>query len=659
MELHFLRPWWFLALIPVVWLLWKAWHIKLRQGAWQTVIAPKFQKLLLDSKTQNQGLTATRLAIVGLACLWVMAIVALAGPSLKSVKLPAEKTHQGTVVLLDLSLSMLAEDIKPSRISRARFKLIDLLKKHPDTAFGLIAYSGSAHTIAPVSEDNQTLLSLIPTLSPLIMPKYGSDPLLAMKQADRLFKGANITQGHIVWITDDIESEQREAIADWIRKSGYSLSILAVGTQSGGAVNIPNYGLLKDDKGAIVLPKLPYAELENLSRETGAALTPLTIDETDLDRLMPSRLAALAKQQASKEQEKEVLHQLDDGTAVILAMLPLLALAYRRGWLFSLALLMVLPIGGLYSPPSYADAETKLSDFTDVFQTPDQQAYKAWKKQDYQAAEALFESPQWKGSTLYRNGKYKEAAEQFRKDSSATGLYNLGNALAKQGKLKEAKQAYEQALQKQPELQDAEANLKLVDKLLDQQQKSANQSMQSPQNGQSKSDQNQQESTPPKSSDKQDTQKSKDSGDQSPQGKNGSSDGQQGSKEQQAEENSKTQNQNDAAQGDQPQQQAQKKSGKDTNKQSSETDSTPADQTGKAEQKDASGQLDRSSDNKEDDKQAGSLQQTEQQQATENWLQQIPDQPGLFLKRKFEYQYQNQTNQGSEKPNEQAAKKIW
>ncbi|WP_373018592.1 VWA domain-containing protein [Thiomicrorhabdus sp.] len=658
MEIHFLRPWWFLALIPVVWLVWKAWHIKLQQGAWQKVIAPKFHKLLLNSQNQTQGLSSNRLAVIGLACLWIMAILALAGPSLKSVKLPAEKTHQGTVILLDLSLSMLAEDIKPNRISRARFKLIDLLKKHPETAFGLVAYAGTAHTIAPISEDNQTLLSLVPTLNPMMMPKYGSEPLLAMQQADLLFKGANVTQGHIVWVTDDLENEQRQAIADWIQSKGYSLSILAVGTQSGGAVNIPNYGLLKDDNGAIVLPKLPYAELEKLSRQSGAALTPLTVDETDLDRLMPNQLEAFAKQQAEHEKDKEVLHRLDDGTAVIMAMLPLLALAYRRGWLFSLSLLLLMPIGSLYSPPSYAD--TKLSDFADVFQTPDQQAYKAWKKQDYQAAESLFKSPQWKGSTLYRNGKYKEAAEQFKKDPSASGLYNLGNALAKQGQLKEAKQAYEQALQKQPDLKDAQSNLKLVDRILDQQQQTADQSMKSPQQSKSKDSQDQQTNS---SSNQSSSGQQKKNGEQN-RAENGSTSKQDQDKTAQSQGQSDNQ-QHDGTQKQSAKQQKQPPAAdKEKSKEPSQSDGEQSD--GKTAKESADSKQEKASqaqelaDKSNDPNQpAESLKKTEQQQATENWLQQIPDQPGLFLKRKFEYQFQNQTNNAPDKPGEQATKKIW
>lgn len=639
MEIHFLRPWWFLGLMPVAWLVWKAWFIKNRQGVWRSVIDPKFQPLLLGEQSEQSALHSARLAVVGLAALWMMAVVGLAGPSLKSVEMPAQKTHQGSVIVLDLSLSMLAQDIQPSRISRVRFKLTDLLKAHPERAFGMVAYAGSAHTIAPVSEDNQTLLGLLPSLNPLIMPHYGSDPLAAMQQAETLLEGANISAGHLIWITDDLEPEQRKAITSWLAKKGLTLSILAVGTESGGTVQIPDYGLLKDDSGAIITPALPYAELEALSQESGAALTPLTLDDSDIEHLLPSALGRIARdnqsQSENQEEKKEtVLHRLDDGTAVLLAMLIPLALAYRRGWVFSFALFLVLPAGGFYAPP--AMSEWKFSDLTEVFQTPDQQAYKAWKREDYQAAESLFESSQWKGAALYRNGKYPEAAEQFQKDPSAHGRYNLGNALARQGQLQEAKQAYEQALEKQPQLKEARTNLDLVNQLLEQQRKQKENGLQQPTQNTQKEPKNQAEKTgsPSQTSQSKSEEKARQSGS--------------GGKSQETAEPTASE--------------SEKADSKKTEKSEQENAQSAENDTGQAaapnQQKPDSAQTPKQEAKPlpQNQKQGN---QNEQQRATDNWLKQIPDQPGLFLKRKFEYQFQNRQKADSQPDNPGKSDKIW
>lgn len=674
MHLEFLRPWWFLALIPIAIILWQAWSLKAKQGAWQKVIDPKFQPLLLGKGSQSQGLYSTRIAIIGLAFIWILSVLAMAGPSLKSIKLPAEKTQQGSVILLDLSLSMLADDMTPNRISRARFKLIDLLKKHPEQSIGLIGYAGTAHSIAPISEDNQTLLELLPSLNPLIMPKYGSDPMQAFELAEQMFRGAQINQGHLIWVTDDIEPEQRETIEKWLESRNISLSILAVGTQSGGTVHIPNYGLLRDENEQIISPKLPYKQFERLSNATGAALTPLKVDESDLELLIPSNLAAIAQQNQENKKDKEVLHQLDDGTALILAILPLLAFAYRRGWLFSIALVMLFPIGSLYAPPSYAEA--KLSDFKDVFQTPDQQGYKAWNQKDYQAAEALFEDPEWRGAALYRLEKYKEAAEQFKKDNSAQGQYNLGNALAKQGLLEEAKQAYEQSLKLEPNQKDALANLELIKQLLNQQQSQQDGDNNSMPSDDEKSGQGQTEESKKPNQDKPDHSTEQPSvnqenplnkeageaeqGNQPLEGESESqpsepSSDQSADSQQPSDTQPKDEEQSPSStqrKGEEDQQGEQADSEQTSSGTAQEGEQSESEQKQKASQ--AAGLADSES---KDQNELTDFKEQEQQRATDNWLKQIPDQPGLFLKRKFEYQFQQQN--GKQAPQSQPAEKIW
>ncbi|MCF6253660.1 MAG: hypothetical protein L3J38_02810, partial [Thiomicrorhabdus sp.] len=126
-HLQFLRPYWLLALLPVAWLLWKLWQIKQKQGAWHKVIAPQFQPLLLGKNASKPHTTSHTLGFIGFGFIWLMAIIALAGPSTQSVEMPAQKNQQGTVIVLDLSLSMLADDLSPSRLDRVKYKITDLL----------------------------------------------------------------------------------------------------------------------------------------------------------------------------------------------------------------------------------------------------------------------------------------------------------------------------------------------------------------------------------------------------------------------------------------------------------------------------------------------------------------------------------------------------
>ncbi|WP_127469826.1 VWA domain-containing protein [Thiomicrorhabdus aquaedulcis] len=468
--IEFLRPWWFLGALPVAWILWQAWQAHRQQGAWHKVIAPPFRTLLLGNN-QTNGLDGFgHIALMGLGGLWLLMLVALAGPTLKTVEIPAEKSQQGTVILLDLSLSMLADDVSPNRLTRVKFKLTDLLTLYPEQPTGLVVYAGSTHTLAPISEDNQTLLGLLPALDPTIMPSYGSDPLNGFKHAKALLNGAHVQQGHIIWITDDLEPEQIAPLSDWLNRQSFRVSVLAVGTDKGGAVNIPNFGLLKDAQNNVVLPPLAWTQLEQLAQNTQAKLTPLTLNDRDIQTLRPAHRAGTKPTDAAKDLDnKTVQHPLDEGSALLFLLIPLAALIYRRGWIFSLGLSLFLPIFGglsLSALPNTAFAQTELPSFTEVFKSADQQAYQAWQKQNFEAAQAQFEHPQWRASSLYRLGQFEQAAKLFAQDSTAQGWFNQGNALAKAGQLDPAITAYQTSLSLQPNFKEAADNLALVEQLL-------------------------------------------------------------------------------------------------------------------------------------------------------------------------------------------------
>lgn len=720
MSFHFLRPEWLLTLLPILLLLWKSLQQHSEKGNWDHFIDPNFRKILLGDQTQKKPFPWP---IMGLAIIWLSSMIALSGPSWQSVKMPAEKNLQGSVIVFDLSLSMLADDLKPNRITRATYKIRDLLEAHPEYAMGMVGYAGTAHTIAPISQDNQTLLSLTPVLNPMIMPLYGSNVVAAFQKAQQLLQGAKVKQGHIIWVTDDLEGDQIAPLTEFLKRHSISLSILAVGTENGGPISIPEYGLLKDDQGKIVLPKLPYTRLVDFADRVNANLVPISLENDDLDALLPSQIQVSGEEEKQGLEDQNIANWLDEGIYFLLLLVPLVALAFRRGWLLSMGLLLILPLGILQPQNAFAQAPLSPSEantssetsakkldnnafmpelltddkkremkFSDAFVTPDRLGYLLWKKQDYARAEKRFENPEWKGASDYRLGKYQQAAEQFSLSDSANSQYNLGNSLAQLGQLKQAKQAYEKALQTQPDHKPAKQNLALVNQLIKQieaQKKQENPDNQP--NSQQKQGAESQKSEPgaQQQSGKQDPSK-----DQSPHKKNAQ---QQARKAQQeGEDGQQGENQ---GKGDDPKQSSQ--SGQAQSDQNANQSGASSNQTGQndaqpnaskaslntqqpleKQSKNASMSADTDQDieaNDEKGKQdplpsklAKSKQnqpgeestdsvasrqhsgQTEQEQAQQAWLNQIPDEPGLFLKRKFDYQYQNQPTQ-SNSSNE----KIW
>jgi len=683
LQFQFLRPWWFLGLLPVVWLLWNVWQLKHQKDAWYQVIAPQFRSLLLGENKLGEVSILNKLSIWVLGFIWLIAILALSGPSLKSVQMPAEKNQQGTVILLDLSLSMLADDLAPNRLSRVKYKITDLVKQHPELSIGLVGYAGSAHSISPISEDNQTLLGLLPALNPLIMPSYGSNPLLGFEQAKKLLDGAFINHGHIIWMTDDLEATQQPAIRKWIKSHHYTVSIMPVGTVTGGVVQIPNYGLLKDENGKIVLPPLPMERFIQLNDLRGVSVTPLRIGDNSVEALLPPISARRNQKESDENPEHKttdgtIVNALDDGALLLILLVPLVALIYRRGWIFSLSFTLILPLGlagSLMPTPSVAGSE--LPNFSDAFKSPNQQGYQAWSDQNYKAAEALFEDSQWRASALYRLGKYAEAAPLFAKDKSANGFYNQGNAFAKSSQLKQAKQAYEKALKKQPNFAAAQKNLKLVNQLL--QQQTQEKSQKKPPESHSKQDdsssegKNNKDSKPENSGSEENSKKNgsqnsgqDDSSEHSKQGGNASkgsdsdlSDTSDIAKSKKANEalnqpTPKNPTPEDSKKGENPSPPLADSTAKESNdpgKPSRGTADSVSDiKNDKALPGLADSKLSEQTMNGREQGDAAQATQTkrpptEEQQATRNWLKQIPDEPGVFLKRKFEYQYQQQSAQ--------------
>ena len=648
---HFLRPEWLICLIPILLLIWKLWRDDLRQGGWQSIIDPHFKSVLLGKEAER---SQTPWPIVGLAIIWLTATFALAGPTWQSVEQPSEKSGQGSVILLDLSLSMLSDDLKPNRITRTRYKLIDLLKAHPEMATGMVVYAGSAHALAPISEDNQTLLSLIPHLNPVIMPAYGSNAILGLKKALSLIAGAHVKQGHLIWVLDDIEADQVDQAVKLIQDAKVTVSILIAGTPGGGPISMPNYGLIKDNNGKIVIAKIPVTRIQKLASKIDASVTLLQADDSDLSQLLPPFSSAMMA--TDIKDEKKLASWLDNGVYLTLLLIPLVALAYRRGWLFSWMMtwglgLLMLAGSGLYPQAVYAETtgHTTKKDASvhllDIFKSPDQQGYEKWQQRDYQTAVDRFEDPQWKGAALYRQGKYQEALRQFRMDKSATGHYNQGNALAQMGQFQQAKSQYQKALKLRPDWAKAQKNLALMNQLLEQKKqppKQKNTSSKQPpsRDGSSASSSGQNPQKQAKNDDKNDLNqpvKPKQSTDTKAKPSSPAPEKPPVSKAEKA---------SSKAQNAQAKQKMQKPSPSESDH--AKKPSPAASEKGNQRPK---GLAEKPTQTNE---KAPSKPLTEEEQAQRAWLNQIPDDPGLFLKRKFEYQYQMQQNKKTKEP-----EKIW
>ena len=443
-----LRPAWLLLLVPCAWLLWNLWRRERRSARWQLLLPRPFHALLL-SGTDGRG---SRLPWLALGLAWLLALLALLGPSWQRMEQASTSRGDALVAILDLTPRMLASDLSPSRLEQARRTLVDLLEARRGAQTGIIVYAGSAHVLVPLSDDLATALNLLGALKPSIMPEPGQRADLAVARALELLEQAGQGSGRLLLLTSGLSDTEQAAIAA-LPRDGDRLDVLGVGTARGAPIVLEDGSFLKDAQGAIVLPRLDAASHQRFAQQVGGAYQPLRPDSADLRAL---GLLAAATSEEEHGQALPLEHWVDQGYWLLLPLLLLAACAGRRGWLFCLPLLLFMPVPGYAADTLWLRADQQGQRLLDAGQPED--------------AARVFADPQRQGYALYLAGQYAEAAERFAQGDQAADHYNRGNALALADQLEAALQAYDQALERDPQLEQARHNRQQVEELLRQRQ---------------------------------------------------------------------------------------------------------------------------------------------------------------------------------------------
>ena len=446
-NLFFMRPEWLYAYIPVGLIC--IMFIITYQGRdqWKRSFAKHLLPFLTIKGTKRQFLVPKMLLIVLLSFI----TLAMAGPTWEKIERPGQKTEAALVVLLDLSRSMLAEDIQPNRIERAKLKLNDFFAAKPNTKTALIAYAGTAHSVVPFSKDYKTISRQMEALRPDIMPVQGTNLSEALDKADTLLAKI-VAPSSILLVTDNITASDIQRISQTATHS--HIEIMAVATPTGGTIPLKK-GALKDKQGNTVIPRLDVVNLDQLSAMENVNVITVTLDDTDV-----KILAARIRQNLEFEIDLENVEEewKDFGYWLLIPILFISLLWFRRGWKVHWIWLLFIVMG-------CNDAgEFNLED---QFFTKDQKAQRLLDKGENERAAQAFESGLHQGYAYYGMGDLEKAAEAYSNDVSPEGFYNLGVVYSQMGDLEAAQQAFDAALQQDPKFEKANTNLVLVTKTID------------------------------------------------------------------------------------------------------------------------------------------------------------------------------------------------
>tara|TARA_B110000467_G_scaffold98244_1_gene88844 strand:+ start:20536 stop:22452 length:1917 start_codon:yes stop_codon:yes gene_type:complete len=491
-DFHFIRPLWLLALIVLIVMLLMLKKLRIKQSGWQQLLPAHLAKVLVQGNSKAKSSSLALPFLIGL-----LSIIAMAGPSWQKLPQPVYQVAQGSVLIMDMSYSMYATDVAPNRLTRARYKAIDLLDSINEGEVGLIAYAGDAFSISPLTDDSNNIKLLLPSLSPELMPALGSNPISALALANEMLVNAGHNSGDIYWFTDGVDNIDIQDITQWSREHPYRLNILGVGTKAGAPIKLSNGELMKDDNGAIIIPKLTEKLLQGLAARGKGNYTTLTHNNKDIEKLTTKPL--LNDTEQTKESDNTGDQWQEFGPYLLLLVLPMLLSYFRRG-----ALMATLPFALLLIPNHQAQANV----WQDLWKTKDQQGQAHFNKEQYQQAAEQFNDPLWQGSAHYKAGDYKQALSAYQQVDSAESLYNQGNALAKLQKLDEAIAAYNQALQLDPNLTDAQDNKAILEQLKQQQENQEQQSGDDQQQDKNQDPQDQQQNGDDQNGENQESQDS-------------------------------------------------------------------------------------------------------------------------------------------------------
>ncbi|MFM0605286.1 VWA domain-containing protein [Paraburkholderia sediminicola] len=451
---HFLRPGWLLLLIPAV-LLPLFWFRRNNVRArWRNVIDPMLLEHLIVGDTKRRVIQPVHT----LALLLGIGALAAAGPSWQQERPPFNQDKAPLVVVLELAHSMDATDVAPTRLERAKQKVLDLARARKGARTGLVVFASTGHLVVPPTEDPAMLELYVPALSPSLMPRDGKNATAGLDAAERLLAN-DPAAGTIVFMSDGFDTNQTDAFVQKARSLRHQLLWLAVGTENGGPIRGPDGMIAMDSEGRPLMGTFDADAIRKVADEAGIPLASMRVDDDDVVWVQHRAQAYLTQE----EESKIVPRWKETGYWLVLPLLLLALWSFRRGW--TVKWLPVVLISLAFSAiPRHAQAAEW--HWIDLFATHDQQGRWHLEHGDYRIAAQRFDDPMWKGRAQYLAGDYTGALESFSRLKTAQAYFYMGNTLAHLDDYAAAIKAYDNALKLQPVLPEAAANRDFLQRLL-------------------------------------------------------------------------------------------------------------------------------------------------------------------------------------------------
>ncbi|MFZ3116400.1 MAG: VWA domain-containing protein [Syntrophales bacterium] len=459
-------------IVPVLFLFF-LWGTKKRDNILSRFASPRGLKSILPDVDKRRLRLKAGLILLSL----LLVAIALAGPQYGCKWQKIERAGVDIIIALDCSKSMLASDIKPTRLEHAKRKIYDLLSMLQGDRIGLVAFAGTAFLQSPLTLDYGIFRVFLQALTPEFLPLGGTNIPDAINTAISALDAKTATEKAIILITDgDSTTGDPMAAARNAQKLGIKLFAIGVGSKDGAPMPDEQGGFKKDAGGNTILARLDEETLKRITALTDGIYVHSLTGDLDIDTIYKKNILRQMKLSTLAGDRRQIWEDRYQWFLLpaIIALAAELFISERKKVIIAL-LVMGLPLLSVR-----AEAASIQQLFKD--------GIAAYEKGDYPKALKLFIEAQINepdrpeiyyniGNTYYKSGKYNAARESYREALKGKDdllrektFYNMGNAAFRMENLAEAKSDYEAALKINPLDFQAQQNLAYVKKELEKKQ---------------------------------------------------------------------------------------------------------------------------------------------------------------------------------------------
>ncbi|PWJ44256.1 VWA domain-containing protein [Sediminitomix flava] len=441
---HFLRPEWLWAFIPLLGITFLLLFAIKDRSKWKKAIPKHLQPYLFVKGSKWANLMPIILLELGVSCL----IIAISGPTWYKKEITGQKTEAVLLMTLDLSGSMMAKDLSPNRLERAKMKIKDLLDHNPRASTGLVVFAGTPHTVLPPCNDYDIIQTQIEGLYPAAMPVRGSNISLLIEEWKERLKNVK-APSTILLFTDELSEKDTDELIYYIQNSIHELTIVPMSTPQGAKIPKNKKGTAITQNGKAVISKMDQAVLGRLSASEQVHISQLTLDDSDMELIAKKVSDKLIYQEDEEESDEE---WEDLGILFVLPIFFISLFWFRKGWMVQWCLVFVFIL------PSCSPNDPN----ADLWFSQDYQAQAKEKNGDFEAAAEQYQDLAHKGVAYYKAENYDAALAVFELDSSSEGNYNRALTLVELGRLEEAKDAFSKAQELDPDLPQLQSHIDTI-----------------------------------------------------------------------------------------------------------------------------------------------------------------------------------------------------